>query len=309
MTKKDKVIALVGPTASGKTSLAVMIAKKLNTQIISADSRQIYKEFNIAAAKPTNEEQSGIKHHLIDIVTPDEEYTVANFAQDAKKIIKNLTAEKKIPIIAGGTGLYFRTLLQDFDIPKVAPDKELRNELKQIAEKQGTQKLYEMLCELDIETAKKIHPNNTVKIIRAIEVTKKLNQPMSQAQKRKEPEYETLWIGLNAENRQFLYDRINHRVDAMIENGLEAEAKYLFEKYGNLKILMNTIGYEEFFEYFQGEKTLSQTISLIKQNNRRYAKRQLKWFRQNSEINWFDIETEKDIFQKVLEKTLLFKDS
>ncbi len=303
MTKKDKVIAIVGPTASGKTSLAVFLAKKLNTEIISADSRQIYKGFDIAAAKPDIEEKSGVKHHLIDIISPEEEYTVANFANDAKNIIKNLSRQGKIPIIAGGTGLYFRTLLQDFEIPKVPPDKKLREELNRLAEEHGPQKLYEILCNIDNETARKIHPNNTVKIIRAIEVSKTLNMPMSQAQKRKEPEFETLWIGLNALNRQFLYDRINFRTEKMIESGLESEAKLLFEKYGKLKILMSTIGYEEFYEYFQGKKSFEETVATIKQNTRRYAKRQLTWFRQNQEINWFDIETDMNIAQKVLLKT------
>lgn len=305
MTKKDRVIAIAGPTASGKTSLAVSLAKELDGEIISADSRQIYKEFNIAAAKPSIEERGGVVHHLIDIVAPNEEYTVANFSEDARKLIKNITERGKTPIIAGGTGLYFRTLLQDFDIPQVEPNKELREELNLLAKNEGTEKVYQMLKSLDPDIAKKIHPNNTVKIIRSIEVSKALNIPMSKAQGKKEPPYDTIWLGLNAPNREFLYERINLRVEQMVTQGLEEEARRLFEKYGKLKILMSTIGYEEFWNHIYGEQTLDETISLIQQNTRRYAKRQLTWFRQNQDINWFDIEieNEKNILRKCIQIT------
>ena len=286
------VIAIVGPTASGKTVLAVEAAKKLETEIISADSRQIFKEFDIATAKPTKEEMHGIVHHLIDVVNPDEEFTVADFADRAVKIMEKLFEQGKTPVVAGGTGLYFRILLENYDMPRVAPDKELREELKNIEKTRGVEVLYNMLKELDPVLAEKMHPNNTVKIIRAIEVCKTLNIPMSQAQKKKPPLYNIKWFGLghlNGEDRKFLYDRIDRRVDIMLETGLEAEAWQLYKKYGRISSLMNTIGYQEFIEYFDGNISYDETVSKIKQNSRRYAKRQLTWFRQNSEIKWLDI--------------------
>ncbi len=287
MTQNNKVIAIVGPTASGKTAVAINVAKKLKTEIISADSRQIYSDFNIAVAKPTELEMNGIAHHMLGFVNPDDDFTVANFADEARKIIYQLHQEGKIPVVVGGTGLYFRILLENFDMPRVAPNKEMRAEL----EKLSVQELYEMLKKLDPVISEKIHPNNTVKIIRALEVCKTLNMPMSEAQKIKEtPEFDVLWFGLNAENRQFLYERVNKRVDIMIQNGLETEAKQMFEKYGNMQLLFDTIGYKEFFDYFNGKISHDEMKEQIKQNTRRYAKRQLTWFRQNKKIRWFDIE-------------------
>ena len=289
---KKNVIAIVGPTASGKTTLAVEIAKHIDTEIISADSRQIFKEFDIATAKPTTEETQGIKHHLIDVVNPDEEFTVADFADSASKIMENLFEQGKTPIVAGGTGLYFRILLENYDMPRVAPNKKLREELHKIEQEQGAEALYNMLKESDPVLAQKMHPNNTVKIIRALEVCKTLNIPMSQAQKKKTPLYDIKWLGLghlNGKDRQMLYDRTDKRVDVMLEKGLEKEAHSLYEKYGKISSLMNTIGYQEFIEYFDGNITFDEAVNKIKQNTRRYAKRQLTWFRPNKEIEWLDI--------------------
>ena len=289
---KKNVIAIVGPTASGKTALAVEIAKHINTEIISADSRQIFKEFDIATAKPTTEETQGIKHHLIDVVNPDEEFTVADFADRASKIMENLFEQDKTPIVAGGTGLYFRILLENYDMPRVAPNKKLREELHKIEQEQGAEALYNMLKESDPVLAQKMHPNNKVKIIRALEVCKTLNIPMSQAQKKKPPLYDIKWLGLghlNGKDRQMLYDRTDKRVDVMLEKGLEKEAHSLYEKYVKISSIMNTIGYQEFIEYFDGNITFDVAVNNIKQNTRRYAKRQLTWFRQNKEIEWLDI--------------------
>lgn len=290
---KKTVVAIVGPTASGKTSLAVEVAKLLDTEIISADSRQVFEEFNIAVAKPTEEEIQGVKHHLISTIHPEDEFTVANFADKAKNIMTELFEEGKIPIVVGGTGLYFRILLEDFDMPRVAPNKELRDELQNLADTKGVETIFKILQELDPKLSETIHPNNTVKIIRAIEVSKTLGIPMSEAQKTKPPEYNVLWFGLghlNGEDRQILYDRTDKRVDKMIQDGLEQEAKLLFEKYGKISSLMHTIGYQEFAEYFDGDITYEQAIENIKQNTRHYAKRQLTWFRKNPKIQWLDIE-------------------
>ncbi len=296
--KKQKLIAITGPSSSGKTSLAIELAKELDGEIISVDSRQIYKELNIGTAKPTNEEMQGIKHHLIDIIDVTKEYTAANYYDDAKKVLEEILKRNKIPILAGGTGLYYRILLQDFNLPRVEPDKELRKEL---AKKESFQ-LYEMLLKLDYELAQKIHFNNKVKIIRALEVCLTLNMPMSKAQKKKISEYDTFWIGLNTENRDSLYNLINQRVDIMFYKGLLKEAEILFEKYENNNILLNTIGYQELNPYFKGKTDIESAKNLIKQNTRRYAKRQISWFKANKNINWFY--TDKDSKNKILENII-----
>ena len=302
---KKTVIAIAGPTASGKTALAVELAKNLGTEVISADSRQIYKEFDIATAKPSKEEMQGIKHHMIDIVEPAEEFTVADFADKAARIIDTLLENGKIPIVAGGTGLYFRILLENYDMPRVAPDKKLREELHIIEKEQGAQALHKMLYELDPVLAQNMHPNNTVKIIRALEVCKTLGIPMSQAQQKKEPEYEVKWFGLghlNGEDRKFLYDRADKRVEKMIDAGLEKEADTLYKKYGKINSILKTIGYQEFIDYFDGNTSYQECVEKIKQNTRRYAKRQLTWFRRNENIKWLDIQnsTTKEQVQKCL---------
>lgn len=285
--KRQKIIAITGASASGKTSLSVNLAKRINGEIISADSRQIYKGLDIGSAKPTLIERDGIKHYMLDIIDLNESFTVADFADMATEIINDILSRGKTPIIAGGTGLYFRTLLQDFDLPRVAPNTQLREDLNKL----DSIELYNMLSELDFDIAQKIHFNNKVKIIRAIEVCKTLGIPMSKAQKRKEAPFNTLWYGLKAHDRDFLYERINKRVDIMMEQGLLTEAKNLFDLFPQNNILLNTIGYSEFLPYFNGETDLDSAINLIKQNTRRYAKRQISWFNANKEIKCFDIQT------------------
>ncbi len=285
---KQKMIAITGPSSSGKTKLSIELAKQLDGEIISVDSRQIYKEMDIGSAKPTFEEREGIPHYLMDIIDVNQEYTVANFCDDAKIKIKEIFEKDKVPILVGGTGLYFRVLLQDFDLPRVEPNKELREELEQ----KSSEELYSILKDKDPDIAEKIHFNNKVKIIRALEVCLTLGIPMSKAQKKKESEYNVLWFGLNAQNREFLYERINKRVDLMFEQGLINEAKKLFEKYGENKILLGTIGYQELYPYFNGQSDLETASNLLKQNTRRYAKRQISWFNANKDIHWFDIEKE-----------------
>lgn len=298
--KKNKIIAIVGPSGSGKTSLSINLAKKINGEIISVDSRQIYKELNIGSAKPTIKEQSGIIHHMTDIVNVEENYTVADFSDNAKNIIKDIISEEKTPILVGGTGLYFRVLLQDFDLPRVAPNEKIRNDLNQ----KTTEELYNMLLNLDFDSAKKIHKNNKVKIIRALEVCITLGIPMSKARKKKENEFNTLWIGLNSDDREYLYERVNQRVDIMFKQGLLNEAKELFEKYGENNILLNTIGYQELYPYLKNEITLENATEQLKQNTRRYVKRQLSWFNSNKDINWFDIKinTEEEIINQIILK-------
>ena len=278
---KNKVIAIAGPTASGKTKLAIEMAQQLDTEIISADSRLVYKGFDIGTAKPTKAEQELVKHYLIDVVEPEVDYSVADFADEARKIIDEIHSRGKVPIIAGGTGLYFRILLENYDLPRLEANPSLRAEL----EERDVDDLYNELLILDPKAAEKIHKNNKVRVIRALEVCKILNKPFSEAIGLKESAYDVEWIFPQIESREVLYDRINKRVDIMIAGGLIDETKYLLSKHGRIKNLVNTIGYQEIIQYLDGVCDLDTAIEEIKQNTRRYAKRQLTWFRRNPELN------------------------
>lgn len=277
---KPKVIAIAGPTASGKTKLAIDMAKKLNGEVISADSRLVYKGFNIATAKPTKEEQDGIPHYLIDVVEPEYDYSVAEYKKDAQIKIKEITQRGKIPIVAGGTGLYFRILLENYALPKIECKPELRKEL----EKESNEDLYQELQRKDPVYAKKVHPNNKVRLVRVLEVIRTLNKPFSEAVGLKEPEYDVEWIFPKIESRELLYERINKRVDMMFENGIVDETKYLLKKHGRIKNLVGTIGYQEIIAYLDGDMTIEEAKEQLKMNTRRYAKRQLTWFRRTPEL-------------------------
>ena len=255
--------------------------KNSNGEIISADSRLVYKGFNIATAKPTKEEMQGIPHYLIDIVEPEVDYSVGDFYKAAKPIIGDILNRGKLPIVVGGTGLYFRILLEDFDLPQIEPNPELRAEL----EATPVEVLYNELKEKDPITAQKVHINNKVRIVRVLEIMRTLNIPFYQAAEKKEVEYDVNWISPSVSSREELYNRINLRVDKMLDLGLIDETKSLLEKHGRIKNFVNTIGYCEILEYLDGKITLDEAIEKIKQNTRRYAKRQLTWFRRNPELN------------------------
>ena len=280
----NKVIAIVGPTASGKTKLAIEMAKNLGTEIISADSRLVYKGFDIGTAKPTKEEQQMVKHHMIDVVEPEYDFSVADFADEARKIISNLHAHSKVPIVAGGTGLYFRILLENYDMPRIEANPQLRADL----EKLSNEELFAMLKEVDSISAEKIHQNNRVRVIRALEVSLLAGTPFSSIKGIKNNEYEVEWVFPKLESREALYDRINKRVDAMISEGLIEETKDLLVKHGKIKNLVNTIGYQEIIEFLDNKISLEEAVEKIKQNTRRYAKRQLTWFRRNPNLH-FDL--------------------
>ncbi len=273
----NKVIAIVGATASGKTAYAIELAKKLDAEIISADSRLVYKGFDIGTAKPTKEEMQGIPHYMIDIVEPETEYSAGLYARTAKEIVKDIISRGKTPIVAGGTGLYLNVLLMNYDLPKVEPDYKLREELKK------TENLHEILAELDYDASKSIDPNDRKKLIRAIEIVKISGQKISAA--KSEKEFDVEWIGRNFERNE-LYERINKRVDLMIEKGLLDETKKLLEKHGRINNILYTIGYQEMTAYLDGVIDFDEAVDKLKQNTRRYAKRQLTWFRKNPEINW-----------------------
>lgn len=276
---KPKVIAVVGPTASGKTGYAIELAKKINGEIISADSRLVYKGFDIGTAKPSFEERQEIPHFMIDIVDPEVDYSAGLYAKDAQNIISDILSRGKLPIIVGGTGLYFRLLLENYDVPNVEPDYELREELSKLT----FEKLYSILAEVDKKRADEIELNDKKKIIRSIELAKHLKKPLSEY--KKEPLYDVEWIGMNYP-RDVLYDRINRRVDMMVKDGLVEECEYLLQKHGRIKNLVCTIGYQEMIEYLDGKVSLEEAKEKLKQNTRNYAKRQLTWFRKNSAIKW-----------------------
>ena len=277
---KPKVIAVVGPTASGKTKLAIELAHKLDGEIISADSRLVYKGFDIASAKPTLEEREGIPHHLIDIVEPEFDYSAGKFAEDAKIAIQDILSRDKTPIVAGGTGLYFRVLLEHYDLPKVETNYELRAKL----EKRTREDLLEELEKVDKITYERVKDANFRRIIRAMELITLLGKPLSEVQIQKEPEYDVEWIMPEIPSREWLYDRINKRVDVMYEMGIVEETKALIEKHGRISNIIDTIGYKEILTYLDGEATLEEALDKLRQHTRNYAKRQLTWFRKNPNL-------------------------
>ena len=281
MLKKIKITAIVGPTASGKTSFAIDYARKNNGEIISADSRLVYKGFDIGTAKPTADEMQGIKHYLIDIVEPFESYSVAQYVNDAQNAIDEIVSKGKLPIIAGGTGLYLKALLEGYDFPQMEINYEFRESLKKF----DSEYLHDELTKLDAETAKNIDKNDKKKIIRSLEVIDALKRPLSEVRGKKEHPYVVEWIGLNFP-RQELYERINKRVDSMIELGLVEETRKLLEKYGRVQNLIHTIGYQEIIDFLDGKMPLNDAVEKLKQNTRNYAKRQLTWFRKNENIKW-----------------------
>lgn len=286
-SNKPKVVAIVGATASGKTAYSIDLAKKINGEIVSADSRLVYKGFDIGTAKPTIDEMDGVPHHMIDIVEPEFEYSAGLYKKQAKDVISQILSRGNVPIICGGTGLYIDILLKNYDLPEIEANRELRNELTQL----DTANLENMLKNLDIEAFASIDKNDRKKMIRAIEIIKTTNKPLSQTRGMNKSEYNVEWIGKNFD-RKTLYERIDKRVDIMIENGLVEETKNLLEKHGRIPNLVNTIGYREILGYIDNQSSIEQAAELLKKNTRNYAKRQLTWFRRNEEIKW-DIYPEK----------------
>ncbi len=277
----NKVIAVVGATASGKTSYAIDLARKIGGEIISADSRLVYKGMDIGTAKPTIEEMQGISHYMIDVVEPEFNYSAGLYAKEAKRCIEDIVSRGKVPIVVGGTGLYYRVLLENYDLPDVKPDYELRENLY----KYSCEELLEMLFNLDEKAGNSVEKNDKKKLIRYIEIIKLTGKPLDLARGKRDKEFDVEWIGLNFP-REILYDRINKRVDQMIELGLVEETQELLEKHGRISNITDTIGYREIISYLDGELSLDDAKDKLKQNTRNYAKRQLTWFRKNEEIKW-----------------------
>ena len=290
MNTKPKVIVICGPTASGKTSLSVELAKKCNGEIISADSMQIYKEMNIGTAKVTPEEMQGIKHYMIDIVSPTERYSVAEFKVQAEKAIEEILKKGKTPIIAGGTGLYVNSLIYNIQYNDIKIDEEYRKYLEERVEKEGLQSLYEEAKKIDFEAMKSISKSDQKRILRVLEMyhqTGKTKTELEKESRKEEVKYDYKVYAINWE-REELYKRINKRVDIMIEQGLIEEVKNLIKKYPEFPTAMQAIGYKEIVEYLNNELSLSEAIEKIKQETRRYAKRQITWFKRIENLKWLD---------------------
>lgn len=290
---KKKIILIIGPTASGKTFASVEIAKYIDSEIISADSMQIYKYMDIGTAKVTKDEKKDIIHHMIDIIEPDIPFTVSEFKYSVGEIIKNLHSEGKIPVIAGGTGLYINSIIYDLDFSNSISDLTIRMELETLLEKKGKEFLHKLLNSIDPVSAKKIHINNVKRVIRALEVYKITGVPFSEQNtdfRKISQSYDFIIIGLDME-REILYERINKRVDKMIKDGLVEEVKLLISKGYQKKLQsMQGIGYKEIANFLNDEITYEEALRLIKRNSRRLAKRQFTWFKRDQRVKWIDVD-------------------
>ena len=287
---KPKVVVICGPTASGKTALSIELAKQINGEIVSADSMQIYKDMDIGTAKPTTEEMQGIQHYLLDFVLPDKRYSVAQYKQDAKKAIKTILEKGKVPILVGGTGLYVDSLIYEIEYNDIKLDEEYRKKLEDIVEKQGLEVLYEQAKKIDPQAMKKISKNDKKRIMRVLEIYKATGKTKTEQEiesRRKPVEYEYKVYAINWD-REKLYQRINKRVDIMLEQGLVEEVKNILKKYKTFPTAMQGLGYKEVVDYLDGKYTKEEMIEKIKMETRRYAKRQLTWFRKNKQTIWLD---------------------
>lgn len=305
--EKKKLVLIVGPTAVGKTDLSVRLAKELNGEIFSVDSMQIYKSMDIGTAKIDETEMDGIPHYMIDIVEPDDEFSVSDFRDKAYEYIDEISSRGKLPIGAGGTGLYVNSLVYDLDFAEAESDEKIREKYTELADKYGNQYIMDKLREIDPESADRLNLNDTKRIIRAIEIYEMTGKKMSDnynSFRKENDDFELVIIGLNR-NRQKLYERINLRVDIMMENGLIDEVKSLLDR-GFTKDMtsMKAIGYKEVIDYLEGSTEYDEMIEILKRNSRRFAKRQLTWFRRDKRINWFDYdeyENSEDMYTDIIE--------
>lgn len=287
----NKCLVIVGPTAVGKTKLSIDLGLKLKSEIISADSMQIYRGMDIGTAKVSKKEQKIIKHHMIDIIEPYESYSVAKFKEDALEIIKNLHDKNKIPLIVGGTGLYINSITHDLNFDAEKKDDDLRQKIQKELQEKGNEVFYEKLKEIDPKSAQKIHPNNTHRLIRALEANilgKKKFSEVNDNFDSYNNDFDFLIIGL-VDDRKVLYDRIDKRVDDMLDKGLLGECKSIIEKTDQNSQSLKAIGYKEPISYLNRQISYEAMIDLLKKNSRHYAKRQLTWFRRDDRIKWFDL--------------------
>lgn len=302
---KPKVIVICGPTASGKTALSIELAKKIDGEIISADSMQIYKDMNIGSAKPTKEEMDGIKHYLLDFVSPENRYSVADYKKDATIALNEIIEKGKVPIIVGGTGLYIDSLIYNIDYQEIDFDEEYRKGLEKRAAEEGLQNLYEEAKQIDEQAMKAISQNDKKRILRVLELyhqTGKTKTEQEIESRKNEVPYDYYVFALNMD-REKLYDRINKRVDIMIEQGLIKEVEGIIKKYKTYPTSMQALGYKEIREHLVGNITKEQAIETVKQETRRYAKRQLTWFRKNKQTIWLNaLDKKENNIKKILEE-------
>lgn len=304
---KKPLIVLTGPTAAGKTELSIALAKKLNGAIISADSMQVYKYMNIGSAKIRPEEMQGIRHYLVDVLDPREEFHVARFRQMAKEALEEIYRNGQLPIVVGGTGFYIQALLKDIDFDESSGELPCRKELEETARREGGAVLYERLKQVDPESAEAIHPNNVKRVIRALEFYQETGQPISlhnKEQKEKQPPYTYAYFVLN-DDRARLYERIDRRVDRMVEQGLVEEVRWLKEHgYDRSLISMQGLGYKELFPYLDGTCSLEEAVEIIKRDTRHFAKRQITWFKREPDVIWLNQQEFGYDKQKILKRML-----
>ncbi|WP_138414691.1 tRNA (adenosine(37)-N6)-dimethylallyltransferase MiaA [Aquibacillus sediminis] len=301
---KQTVVAVVGPTAVGKTSLSVEIAKRFNGEVISGDSMQIYKGMDIGTAKITYKEQQGIIHHMLDILEPDQPFSVADFQSHVRQAVTSISNKNRLPIIAGGTGLYIQSVLYDYNFTDKKRDDFYQNQIEKEIEQKGIEHVFKRLEQIDPYQAKRIHPNNIRRVIRALEVYDRTGITMTELHEQQQQEsiYQPVLIGLEM-NRALLYERINQRVDLMLEHGLLEEVKALYDQGLEHAQSMKAIGYKELLPYIKGEQSLSECVELLKRNSRRYAKRQYTWFKNKMDVDWYSItpETKNQKFEIILQ--------
>ncbi|WP_312028259.1 tRNA (adenosine(37)-N6)-dimethylallyltransferase MiaA [Bacillus sp. HMF5848] len=310
---KQKVIVIIGPTAVGKTKLSIEAAKRFNGEIISGDSMQVYRGMDIGTAKIKSNEMDGIPHHLLDIKDPTDAFSVQEFQELVVQKIDDITKRSKTPVIVGGTGLYIQSVLYDYQFSDVSSDDMLREELTALASQYSPEFLHNKLKDVDKESADRIHPNNTRRVIRALEIYHTTGRTMTEylRENKQQPRYLTALIGLTME-REMLYERINQRVDIMLDEGLLEEVTALFNNRIDDCQSIQAIGYKELYDYLRGNISYERAVDLIKQNSRRYAKRQLTWFRNKMDVRWFDMtnalefdEKMEEIFHYIAGKLLL----
>lgn len=292
---KSRVIAVGGPTASGKTALSVGLAKAFGGEIINADSMQIYKNLDVGTAKPSIEERQGVPHYLLDFLPPETPYSVADFTAAADPLIQEITARGKLPLVVGGTGLYITSLLNGMAFTPEKTDPAIRARLQERAKAEGGAALYAELQSIDPDYAAQVHPNNLPRVIRALELYAATGRRMSEERvnaRPAEPPYRSLCLCLTCRDRAVLYDRIERRVNLMVENGVLAEAKQVYDHRDTYRTAAQAIGYKEFFPYFEGTGSLDECTARLKQATRNYAKRQLTWFRRQNDAVWLYIDEE-----------------
>ncbi len=288
------VIAIVGPTCTGKTALSIKLAQEIGGEIIACDSRTIYRHMDVGTAKPTLEERCSIPHYMFDVVDPDQPYTVADYKQQATEVMNGIFSRALTPIVCGGTGFYARALLEGLVIPEVAPQEELRADLRALADHSGNEALFQRLIDLDVVTSQRLNPNDRMRVIRAIEVSLVCGKPFSQMVSKTDLPFQVIWIGLRPSNRDLLRGAIGRRFTEQLRLGLVEEVEAVYKKFGPCRTLLNSVNYTEFIAYIDGKVDLQTAKEDCLTHNNQLSRRQLIWFKANDAINWFDFDQYKD---------------